>query len=137
MKVKFIIPGPPVAKQRPRLGKNGSVYTPAKTKVYEQICKLAYGNRYYFKDEDISIKILFKFEIPNSYSKKKKKEALEGKIRPHKADIDNYIKSVLDGLNKVAYQDDRSVIRIEAEKIFSDKSETIIEISTIRSDKFD
>lgn len=131
MKVRFNIQGSVVAKQRPRLGKGGHVYTPSKTKVYEEICKLSYGNRYYFEEEYISIKILFKFEVPKSYSKKKKQEALEGKIRPSKADIDNYIKSILDALNKVAYKDDRAVCSIYAEKIFADKSETIVEIESI------
>lgn len=131
MKVRFKIDGPVVAKQRPRLGKGGHVYTPSKTKVYEEICKLSYGNKYYFETENISIKILFKFEVPKSYSKKKKQEALEGKIRPSKADIDNYVKSILDALNKVAYKDDRAVCRIYTEKIFADKSETIVEIESI------
>lgn len=130
MKVRFKIPGPVVAKQRPRLSKNRAVYTPGKTKVFEQICKLAYGNKHFFKDENISIKILFKFEVPKSYSKKKKEKALEGILRPHKADIDNYIKSVLDGLNKVAYKDDRVIYSIYAEKIFADRSETIVEIDS-------
>ena len=31
MKVEFTIPVKPVAKQRPRLAKNGHVYTPANT----------------------------------------------------------------------------------------------------------
>lgn len=131
MKVRLNIPGPPIAKQRPRLGKGGHVYTPTKTKVYEEICRLSYGNRYYFETENISIKIMFKFEVPKSYSKKKKQDALEGKIRPSKADIDNYIKSVLDGLNKVAYKDDRAIYSVYAEKIFADKSETIVEIESI------
>ena len=34
MKVEFTIPVKPVAKQRPRLAKNGHVYTPANTKKY-------------------------------------------------------------------------------------------------------
>lgn len=131
MKVRFKIDGPVVAKQRPRLGKGGHVYTPSKTKVFEKICKLSYGNKYYFETENISIKILFKFEAPKSYSKKKKQEALEGKIRPSKADIDNYVKSILDALNNVAYKDDRRVCSIYAEKIFADKSETIVEIESI------
>lgn len=130
MKVSFKIDGAVVAKQRPRLSKNGCVYTPNKTKVFEQICKLSYGNRYYFEKENIAIRILFKFEVPKSYSKKKRQEALEGKIRPSKADIDNYIKSVLDGLNKVAYEDDRAICSIYAEKIFAIKSETLVEIES-------
>lgn len=131
MQVKFTIPGPAVAKQRPRLGKNGSVYTPNKTKNYEKLCMLSYGNNYCFKEEFIEINILFKFEVPKSYSKKRRSEALNGLLRPTKADIDNYIKSVFDGLNKVAFEDDRKVVKIVAEKIYSDISETIIEIKSL------
>ena len=129
MKVKFHINTRPTPKQRPRLGKGGKVYTPNSTKVFEQICKLSYGNRYYFDKEYISIKIVFKFKVPKSYSKKKYSEAIEGKIRPSTNDIDNLSKSVLDGLNGKAWKDDRYIYKIEAEKIFADKDciEVVIE----------
>lgn len=131
MKVKFTIPGPPVAKQRPRLGRGGRVYTPAKTKAYESKVASYYGSGYYFKDEFISVNILFKFEVPKSWSKKKKSEALKGNIRPTRADTDNYVKSILDGLNKVSWEDDRYIFRIEAEKVYSDRAETIVEIKSM------
>ena len=102
MRVDFTIHTAPVSKQRPRLGKGGCVYTPSKTKVFENIVALSYGNRPSFDDKYIRIRLKFKFEVPKSYSKKKRLEAIEGKIRPTKADIDNYIKAVLDGLNKKA-----------------------------------
>ena len=129
MKVKFHINTRPTPKQRPRLGKGGKVYTPNSTKVFEQICKLSYGKRYYFDKEYISIKIVFKFKVPKSYSKKKYSEAIEGKIRPSTNDIDNLLKSVLDGLNGKAWKDDRYIYSIEAEKIFADKDciEVVIE----------
>ena len=129
MKVKFHINTRPTPKQRPRLGKSGKVYTPNSTKVFEEICRLSYGNRYYFDKEYISIKIVFKFKVPKSYSKKKYSEAIEGKIRPSTNDIDNLSKSVLDGLNGKAWKDDRYIYRIEAEKIFADKDciEVVIE----------
>ena len=129
MKVKFHINTRPTPKQRPRLGKGGKVYTPNSTKVFEEICRLSYGNRYYFDKEYISIKIVFKFKVPKSYSKKKYSEAIEGKIRPSTNDIDNLLKSVLDGLNGKAWKDDRYIYRIEAEKIFADKDciEVVIE----------
>ena len=129
MKVKFHINTRPTPKQRPRLGKGGKVYTPNSTKVFEQICKLSYGNRYYFDKEYISIKIVFKFKVPKSYSKKKHSEATKGKIRPSTNDTDNLLKSVLDGLNGKAWKDDRYIYRIEAEKIFADKDciEVVIE----------
>ena len=131
MKVKFNINTRPTPKQRPRLGKSGKVYTPNSTKVFEEICRLSYGNRYYFDKEYISIKIVFKFKVPKSYSKKKYSEAIEGKIRPSTNDIDNLLKSVLDGLNGKAWKDDRYIYSIEAEKIFADKDCIEVEIKSI------
>ena len=129
MKIKFIIPGPAQAKQRPRVNRNtGRIYTPGATSKYEKLVEESYGDNPCFEDKFISVKILFKFSVPKSYSKKKRAEALAGNLRPTKADIDNYIKSVLDGLNKVAFLDDRYIYSITAEKIFAEESETIVEI---------
>ena len=130
MKVKFTIPGPAQAKQRPRVNRNtGRIYTPGATHKYEKLVKESYGDNPCFEDQFISIKILFKFEVPKSYSKKKRAEALAGNLRPTKADIDNYIKSVLDGLNKVAFLDDRYIYSIEAIKVYTDgEPEVIVEI---------
>ena len=130
MKIKFIIPGPAQAKQRPRVNRNtGRIYTPGATHKYEKLVKESYGDNPCFEDQFISIKILFKFEVPKSYSKKKRAEALAGNLRPTKADIDNYIKSVLDGLNKVAFLDDRYIYSIEATKVYTDgEPEVIVEI---------
>ena len=131
MRVDFTIHTAPVSKQRPRLGKGGRVYTPSKTKVFENIVALSYGNRPSFDDKYIRIRLKFKFEVPKSYSKKKRLEAIEGKIRPTKADIDNYIKAVLDGLNKKAWKDDRYIIGILAEKEYSEKSCIEVSIETV------
>ena len=129
MIVKFTIPGDPKAKSRPRYSsKSGRMYTDNKTYKYEKLVKESYGDNPSFKDDFISIKITFKISIPKSYSKKKRSEALAGNLRPTKADIDNYIKSVLDGLNKVAFLDDRYIYSITAEKIFAEESEVIVEI---------
>jgi Holliday junction resolvase RusA-like endonuclease len=131
MRVDFTIHTAPVSKQRPRLGKGGCVYTPSKTKVFENIVALSYGNRPSFDDKYIRIRLKFKFEVPKSYSKKKRLEAIEGKIRPTKADIDNYIKAVLDGLNKKAWKDDRYIVGILAEKEYSEESCIEVSIETV------
>ena len=123
MKVDFTIPSAPVPKSRPRLNTNtGRAFTDDKTRIFENIVSLAYGARHYFDDSYIRIRMKFKFEVPKSYSKKKRIEALEGKIRPTKADIDNYIKSVLDGLNGKAFKDDRYIYAILAEKEYSEEA---------------
>lgn len=131
MRVDFTIQTAPVSKQRPRLGKGGCVYTPSKTKVFENIVALSYGNRPSFDDKYIRIRLKFKFEVPKSYSKKKRLEAIEGKIRPTKGDIDNYIKAVLDGLNKKAWKDDRHIIGILAEKEYANESCIEVSIETV------
>lgn len=40
-KINYEVPGPPVAKGRPRMTKNGHVYTPLTTKSYESIARHA------------------------------------------------------------------------------------------------
>ena len=128
MKVEFTIPSSPVIKARPRFNtRTGRAFTDDKTRIFENIVSLSYGSRHYFDDSYIRVRIKFKFDIPKSYSKKKRLEAIEGKIRPTKGDIDNYIKAVLDGLNKKAWKDDRYIYSIEAEKVYAE--EICIEVS--------
>ena len=120
MRVYFIVPGPAKAKERPRMGRNGRIYTPDSTHKYEKLVRECYGDNKSFGDKFIKMKIIFWFEIPKSYSKQKRQDCAEGFLRPSRADIDNYIKSVLDGLNKVAYEDDRYIYKIEAEKRYTE-----------------
>ena len=132
MKVNFTIPSAPVPKSRPRFNTNtGRAFTDDKTRIFENIVSLAYGARHYFDDSYIRIRMKFKFEVPKSYSKKKRIEALEGKIRPTKADIDNYIKSVLDGLNGKAFKDDRYIYAILAEKEYAEEAGIEVTIESV------
>ena len=131
MKVKFIIDTKPVPKERPRFGKGGRVFTPQTTLAFENTCALAYGNRHNFGKDPISIKIIFNFEVPKSYTKKKCLEALNGIVRPGRNDIDNLIKSVLDGLNGIAWEDDRYIAKLQAEKRYNTKDFIEVEIENI------
>lgn len=132
MRVDFTIPSAPVPKSRPRFNTNtGRAFTDDKTRIFENLVSLSYGTRHYFDDEYIRIKMKFKFEVPKSYSKKKRNQALEGKIRPTKADIDNYIKSVLDGLNGRAFKDDRYVYAVLAEKEYSEEAGIEVSIESV------
>ena len=135
MRVDFTIPSAPVPKSRPRFNTNtGRAFTDDKTRIFESLVSLAYGARQYFDDNYIRIRMKFKFEVPKSYSKKKRIDALEGKIRPTKADIDNYIKSVLDGLNGKAFKDDRYIYAILAEKEYSEEACIEVSIENVEGD---
>lgn len=128
--MKFIIPGEPVAKGRPRLGKFGT-YTPTKTVNYENLVKLYYTSSGGKKHEGmLYMKITAYFSIPKSTSKKKHAEMIDGNIRPtKKPDIDNIVKIIGDALNGIAYDDDSSVVSVNAEKYYSDEPRVEVEIT--------
>lgn len=109
---RFTIYGTPVAKARPRKGKNNIMYTPKKTQMYEQLVKSTYIREVdTFIKSPIIANIDLYFDIPKSYSKKKRKQIAEGKLRyTKKPDKDNCEKAILDALNDIAYKDDSQVI---------------------------
>ena len=104
-RISFEVPGEPVAKERPRTNMaTGVVYTPAKTKNYEETVKWCYqmaahGAR--FPDnEPLSMLVVAYRPIPKSASAKKKSLMRAGAERPiTKPDWDNVGKIVSDALN--------------------------------------
>jgi len=130
-KIKFVIMGTPVAKGRPRLSRYGT-YTPKMTKDYEALVIESYRSQVKngYTEEPIEIDLLFCFEIPKSYSKKRRLDIQSGKEKyTKKPDIDNLIKSILDGLNGVAFKDDNQVINVTAKKVYSDIARVEVEIT--------
>lgn len=112
----------PVGKERPRIRKNGFVYTPRKTQEYEKAIKWAFISKYGdFKPIESPIEISIKgyYPITKSWSKKKKEEALRQNFIPGKPDVDNMAKIVLDALNGVVYKDDVLVKNLNVQKEFS------------------
>jgi crossover junction endodeoxyribonuclease RusA len=108
--MRFWVPGKPQAKQRPRVGKGGRIYTPRETADYEahvaQAWRLADGE---IIPKDTAVRV----ELYVS------KDSVEVVIEPApnrrhtaRADLDNIAKSILDGLNKVAFEDDRQVAEL-------------------------
>lgn len=121
------VEGKIIGKQRPRANfRTGIIYTPSNTKKYERLIKEQYKKADgVISQKDISIRIIANFKIPKSYTKKKIKEIEEGKLRPHKIDVDNIAKVVMDALNKVAYEDDRQIVNLEVSKRYTKEEENI------------
>ena len=112
----FTIYGKPQGKARPRFA-NGHAYTPKQTADYERQIKNAFIAAGGEKIENDGVII----EIDVYY---KKTAADKKKLSPtKKPDIDNICKIVLDGLNGVAYADDKQVISLTANKYFALKGE--------------
>ena len=59
------------------------------------------------------------FNVPKSYSKKKRNELYGRPDTAHNGDIDNVAKSVLDGLNGVAYDDDTIIYDLHIKKFYA------------------
>jgi Holliday junction resolvase RusA-like endonuclease len=127
--IRFEILGRVQPKQRPRFSK-GHTYTPKKTLDYEKHVRDAYPSDYKFKGQ-VKVKIIIFYEVPKSAKKDVAKQMLSHTIRPtgrHFGDLDNSIKSILDALNGLAYDDDAQVVDILARRYYDKEAKVIVEL---------
>lgn len=132
--IKLTIPGKPMAKQRPRVLKNGITYTPKETVNYETLVKQLYITKHSQKQLDGPLQVLIKayFPIPKSASKVKKAAMEAGDIRPtKKPDWDNVGKLITDALNNLAYHDDSQIVSCTVEKHYSEQPRVEVEIEEV------
>lgn len=124
--VHIVVPGEVVAKGRPRFSKRGNfvrTYTPKKTKDYEAIVRDAASDAMDYEspfEGALFLSVDVYFPIPKSYTKRDKEAAESGRKKPaKKPDIDNLIKTAMDGLNEVVFHDDKQVTHLQACKKYS------------------
>lgn len=118
--MQIFIPGKPQGKGRPRYWK-GHAVTPESTRTYESIvAKLWKILAKAFYEKAVYADIKAYYLVPKSYTKKQKMAIARGEQFPTiTPDIDNIIKIVFDGLNKIAYLDDKQVCKVTAEKFYT------------------
>jgi Holliday junction resolvase RusA-like endonuclease len=127
MMITYVVYGEPVGKGRPRFAKRGSfvsTYTPQKTKTYEDeirmMARAAMGSNELL-DTPVTVAIYIRASIPTSFSKQKRKDALEGILKPtKKPDIDNIAKCFLDAMNGIVYLDDKQVVNLHLTKVYAE-----------------
>ncbi len=122
--ISFIIPGEPVAQGRARITTrcgHPRMYDAPKSADYKAMIAMIAAQHFSQPTErPVSIKLYIYRPIPRSWSTAKQKRAEMCALLPTtKPDIDNYIKAVLDGLNKIAFVDDNQVVSISATKRYS------------------
>ena len=106
--VRFVLEGRPVPKERPRMARNGHVYTPGKTveaekrvaEAYAVASVAAHGRVVRFVGD---VEIRMGFMMPDR----------------RRSDWDNLAKLVCDGLNDVAYDDDTQIVNAQIFKASS------------------
>ena len=136
MKLAFRVVTDPVAKARPRASFRGGkalIYTPANTKDAEWRIRTAFCSE--FPDHEVwagpvTLVITAWLSMPKSIAKKRRATALPVS-RP---DCDNYLKTVLDALNGVAFADDSQVVTVTCSKRYVDGAPPAWEISLSQED---
>lgn len=119
--MKVILPIAPAPKERPRFA-NGRVYTPNRTKWYEEAVQLTLqAAKIRPVTGAVSMTVTFYLTIPKSWQNAKKQLAKEGKVRPTtKPDIDNLAKAIMDGCNGLLYNDDKQVVDLTLRKFYGE-----------------
>lgn len=133
MTVKFCVLGVPLSKARPRasvFNGHARMYTPKDTVNYENLVRYAYQSEVgKLLTGAIEMSVKAYFPIPKSISKKKH-EILATEKEPYlkKGDIDNVCKLLMDSLNMVAYEDDKQIYKLTAEKYYSENPRVEVEL---------
>ena len=124
--VTFTVDGDPIPKGRPRFARRGKfvqTYTDAKTIEYETHVALkarqAIGASEPFNGA-LSVFLYLRYEVPASYSKKRKEACLAGLEYPKRIDIDNVYKSITDAMNGIVYLDDSQIVEAHIKKVYAE-----------------
>lgn len=115
MKLSFVVPGPPVPKARARVV-NGHAHTPERTRQYERLVGLAASGGLALGRSPWSLGGRYRVEVY---------------VTPKDArrfDIDNVAKAILDGCNRVTWNDDSQVDDLRVVRLSADKSQPRVEV---------
>ncbi|MEM6668535.1 MAG: RusA family crossover junction endodeoxyribonuclease [Pseudomonadota bacterium] len=126
--ITFEVPGRPTPKARPYMTAGGKVFTPEKTAAAERSVK--WMLRAAMKGRDpltcpVAVEIVAHFPAA-----KAKAKWLVGRPHDQTPDIDNVVKLILDGCNRLAWKDDGQVYQILASGWWShsDEARTVVKI---------
>ena len=126
MQIHFQVEGDPKGKGRPRISRAGKftrVYTDKQTLDYEAVIKFFAAQAMGSTDlleTPVSVFLYIRHAVPQSYSKKRTEACLSGLEQPcKKPDIDNIVKTFLDGMNGAIFKDDTQVVDLHVMKVYS------------------
>lgn len=131
--MKYVILGDPTPLARPRFAQTPSG-KPRIWDIQREIkvntgitLKGQHEDRPFFK-APIALQLMFYFPIPINHRKGTIKE---GDFYLHRPDLDNLEKFIIDIGTGILYEDDRYIVKIQSEKIYSLQPRTEISIRTL------
>ncbi|MGC3849682.1 MULTISPECIES: RusA family crossover junction endodeoxyribonuclease [Lactobacillaceae] len=127
----------PVQQQRPRAtryGRSIRLYDPKAVKQFKQA--VAEEAMFTYRSQPLSgslaVTLVFYRPVQQSLSKVEKQRRIDGRRLPVvKPDLDNYIKSFLDALHGIYWQDDALITDIVASKRYGRQPRIEIEVKEI------
>ena len=136
--IRFVVPGEPKKKARPRVyrTKNGitRAITPKDTVSYENFVKWCFANIEGTKKLKGALRmdVIAYHSIPKSTSKKNRQDMLTGKkLHTKRGDVDNIFKIIADALNGIAYDDDGQIAEAYIKKMYSDNPRVEVTIQEL------
>lgn len=140
-----MIPGEPKGKgrHRSRIAKMGNGkqfvthYAPKDTVEYENLVRMAASDAMAGRvpsELPVLVELVATCSVPASWSQKKRRAALLGEVMPTgKPDLDNGLKAVLDGLNKIVVKDDAQVCRVGMSKQYGERPGVFVRVVELRA----
>ena len=124
--MRIIIKGKPQPKQRPRVTKYGT-FTPKATTEYERLVGWTYiaakGKKH---TGALRLSVMAYFKIPKS-----RVDLKQGDWHLNNTDLDNVVKACQDGLNGIAFEDDKQIAQIFASKYWDDDERVEVELEEL------
>ncbi len=118
---------------RPRINGN-RMYDVPKVSVYKKLVSWEAKSQYKGEllTEPLVVEMKFYRSIQKKGSVKTKQDKRDGIIRPTSVpDVSNYVKLIEDALNGIVYKDDSQIVRLVAEKYYSDNPRTEVNIALV------
>lgn len=129
------IPGPPVAKGRPRVTRRGATYTPAKTRTWEGMARTfglqAMAGKPLLNDP-LRLRVSVLLAVPRSWPQWKRAAAIAQEIAPTgKPDAENCAKALCDALTGVVYVDDAQICELWIGKRYAEAPGVLAEVTVL------
>jgi len=116
--MKLVFDVTPTSKGRPRLSTRGGfahAYTPAKTRSAERELQILAKEQWKQPALTGALHVAINFYLPI------KNKKLWGTPHDKRPDIDNFCKTVLDGVQGIVMEDDGQIAHLDAQKFYAEK----------------
>jgi Holliday junction resolvase RusA-like endonuclease len=115
----------PLAKGRPRMTRQGRVYTPQDTRSFEADLRMRLFDLFAGPPMRGAIGLICSFFVL-------KPKSVRRSWPSAKPDIDNYIKALFDAGNGIIWEDDAQIVSLHAKKAYAEARDARIEITVWR-----